>query len=79
MKTLKRIDRELYKFKPDQMVLRLNEIIDNANNMQTSIVQHSTIVNSNKVLVYGMQPDGTFGIARWELAGDTYSNKEVVL
>jgi hypothetical protein len=78
MKSLKRFDREMYKFRPDQMVLRLNDIVDAANSLQTTIEQHSTTLNSKEVIVYGMQPDGTFGIARWDKEGDTYTNKVVV-
>lgn len=79
MKSLKRFDRELYKYKPDQMVLRLNDIVEALNGQSTSIEQASTILSSKEVIVYGNQPDGTFGIAKWEKEGDSYKNKTVVL
>ena len=78
MKTLKRFDRSLYKYNPDQMVLRLNEIVDEINSRSISLEQQSTIINSKEVIVYGLQPDGTFGIAKWTKEGDTYTNKVVV-
>lgn len=79
MKTLKRFDREMYKYKPDQTVLRLNDLIDVVNNLGVSIEQSSQIVGSQEVLVYGNQPDGTFGIARWTKQGDQYLNKATVI
>lgn len=79
MKTLKRFDRETYKYKPDQMVLRLNEIVGAVNQQNISIEQHSTIIGSSEVMIYGMQPDGTFGIAKWQKDGDSYVNKTVVI
>lgn len=78
MKSLKRFDREMYKFRPDQTVLRLNDVVDEINKLQAIFEQHSTIPNSKEVIVYGMQPDGTFGIARWDKEGDAYTNKVVV-
>lgn len=78
MKTLKRFDKELYKFKPDQMVLRLNDVVDTINKLQVSLEQHSTVIGSKEVIIYGMQPDGTFGIAKWNKEGDTYANKVVI-
>jgi hypothetical protein len=79
MKALKRIDREMYKFKPDQMVRRLNEIVEVANSQNISIEQQSTIINSKEVMVYGMQPDGTFGVKKWDKEGDQYTNPTVVI
>jgi hypothetical protein len=79
MKTLKRFDRSMYKFNPDQMILRLNDLVDEVNARNISIEQHSTIINSKEVIVYGMQPDGTFGIAKWTKEGDIYTNKVTVI
>lgn len=78
MKSLKRFDREMYKYRPDQMILRLNDMVDAMNGQNVSIEQHSTIPNSKEVIIYGMQPDGTFGIARWDKEGDSYTNKVTV-
>ena len=79
MKSLKRFDRPMYKFSPDQMVLRLNDIVDVVNGLGVSLEQHSTVINSNEVIIYGMQPDGSFGIAKWTKEGDRYTNKVAVI
>lgn len=79
MKTLKRFDRSIYKYNPDQMVLRLNDVVDTLNSLNVSIEQHSTVIDSKEVIVYGMQPDGTFGIAKWTKEGDQYTNKVAVI
>lgn len=79
MKTLKRFDRNVFKYNPDQTILRLNDIVDVINGQNVSIEQHSTIINSKEVIIYGMQPDGTFGIARWTKEGDTYTGKVTVI
>jgi len=79
MKLLPRFDRSVFKYTPDQMVLRLNFIVDAINKHNVAIEQHSTIVNSKEVLIYGMQPDGTFGIAKWDKEGDQYTNKVMVI
>jgi hypothetical protein len=78
MKSLKRFDREMYKYRPDQMILRLNDMVEVVNGQNVTIEQHSTIPNSKAVIIYGMQPDGTFGIAKWDKEGDNYTNKVVV-
>jgi hypothetical protein len=75
MKSLKKFDRQVYKYNPDQMILRLNDMVDALNFSNVTIEQHSTIIDDHRVIVYGMQPDGTFGIARWLKEGDQYSGK----
>lgn len=49
MKSLKRFDRDLYKSKPDQMVLRLNEMVQA---ITTTNVRNSD-TNSWKIFDYG--------------------------
>ena len=78
-KTLKRFDQQVYKFKPDQMVLRLNDMVDAINGQTLSFEQVDSTPNSNFVIVYGRQPDGSFGIAKWTKLGDQYTNKTVVV
>lgn len=70
MKELKRIDRELYKKNPDQFILRLNEVIDflNRGNFYSETIQKE----GNRVLIAGMQPDGSFGLKYWDREGDRY-------
>lgn len=79
MKRLSRFDRSVYKYNPDQTVLRLNEIVDSINNMGVVLEQSDNTINSKLVIVYGRQPDGTFGIAKWTKDGDTYTNKVTVI
>jgi hypothetical protein len=79
MKTLKRFDREMYKFKPDQMVLRLNDLLGVVNGLGTSIEQASQVIGSQEVIVYGNQPDGSFGIKKWVKQGDQYVSPTVVV
>lgn len=79
MKNLKRLDRSVFKYNPDQMVFRLNDVIDTLNKQNISLEQQSTVVDSKEVLIYGMQPDGTFGIAKWDREGDQYTNKVMVI
>lgn len=79
MKNLKRLDRSVFKYNPDQMVFRLNDVIDTLNKQNISLEQQSTVIDSKEVLIYGMQPDGTFGIAKWDREGDQYTNKVMVI
>lgn len=76
-KILQKLDRQVYKYNPDQMVVRLNEIVDTINSQQVVVmVQDKT---GKDVIFIGNQPDGSFGIKQWLKQGDTYSLVEDVL
>lgn len=78
-KPVARIDRELYKRYPDQIIARLNEIIDRQNGTVFGLEIEQR--NGNSVIVIGNQPTNTatpspteFGIVMWEKEGDFYTN-----
>lgn len=78
-KPITRIDRELYKRYPDQMIARLNEIIDRQNGSVFGLEIEQR--NGNSVIIIGNQPitaadpsPTEFGIVMWEKNGDFYSN-----
>jgi len=67
---IKRFDRDLYKKRPDQMVLRLNEIANEINSRGRSSQQQRD--DTNDVIITGMQPDGSFGVKHWKKNGDLW-------
>lgn len=69
-RTLKRFDHELYKRAPDQMVARLNDMVLKANSLDFTheIRQRGT----NRVIIAGNQPDGSWGLKYWDREGDIY-------
>lgn len=69
-RVLKKFDRQVYKYNPDQMIVRLNEIVEISN--RRNYVIELADANSNRVLILGYQPDKTFGMKYWEKQGDNY-------
>lgn len=70
MRIFKLFDLELYKRRPDQVILRLNEIIRqlNDNNFFNEVIEKE----GKRVLISGRQPDGSFGLKYWDREGDRY-------
>lgn len=68
---LPRFDRQVYKYAPDQMVVRLNAIVDKINSENASVIVEDP--KSNVVIIIGVQPDGTFGAKKWTKTGDNYT------
>ena len=64
-KFFKRFDRSIYKYNPDQMIVRLNEMISFLNSVGEGLELTDTNTNSNEVIVLGKQPDGSFGIVKY--------------
>lgn len=65
-----KIDRQLFRYSPDQMVMRLNKLIETSNNRNVTLETQEK--NGTTVLVAGVQPDGTFGLKYWDKQGDRY-------
>lgn len=70
-KLIPRFDRQVYKYAPDQMVVRLNAIVDKLNSENASVIVEDP--KSNTVIIVGVQPDGTFGAKKWTKTGDNYT------
>lgn len=70
---LKPIDMQLYKYAPDQMILRLNEIVNVSNSRNLTVEMSNP--GTTRVLISGVQPDKSFGLFYWEKLGDNYANK----
>lgn len=70
MKRLQRIDYELWKRNPDQMVFRINQLIDEINARAVRDEQYKD--GDNAVLISGMQPDGSWGLKYWKKNGDIW-------
>lgn len=71
MHIIGRVDRQLFKYSPDQMIVRLNDVIDTLNNKQVTVMVEDA--KSNEVIMIGLQPDGSFGIKKWNKQGDNYT------
>lgn len=67
---LRKFDRQVVKYSPDQLTMRLNEIVANSNGQRFSKEYRQD--NSNVTLIVGVQPDGSFGLKYWEKRGDQY-------
>lgn len=72
-KVLKPIDMQLYKYAPDQMILRLNEIVNVSNSRNLTVEMSNP--GTTRVLISGVQPDKSFGLFYWDKLGDNYANK----
>ncbi len=70
MRVYKRIDRELFRNKPDQMVMRYNEMVDMLNSEQYA--KELVSKDGSQTIFVGNQPDGSFGVKLWNNKGDTY-------
>lgn len=68
---LKPFDRQIYKYSPDQMILRLNQIVDTINGITVALMV--TDKDSKTVIITGQQPDGSFGVKKWTKNGDNYT------
>lgn len=67
---IRKLDRAVYKYNPDQTIVRLNEIIDAVNQKQLTLEQRQK--GTIRVIISGNQPDGTFGLKYWDKKGDLY-------
>lgn len=70
-KFIQKFDQTLYKYNPDQMIVRLNEIVDTINSQQVVVMVSDD--KTNNVIFIGKQPDGSFGIKKWLKQGDSYA------
>lgn len=68
---IQKLDRQVFKYAPDQMILRLNQFIDEHNRLKVAVEVDEE--GSNNVIIIGKQPDGTFGIKKWIKQGDVYT------
>lgn len=73
MRILQRFDRQVYKYAPDQMVVRLNQIIDKLNGENATVMVEDP--KSNSVIIMGVQPDNSFGVYRWIKKGDEFTGR----